>query len=144
LQHSFPLDVPMVHSSALAISADGECLTCSGFSLSKTVRFGSLEFIADCFGGLSLSPRRNDSGAAFMGSTHTRPPSLLRAMIEDSTKEFYMTSSGEGASTSPLLGGSVQGGSVCSCHNHTMVGEFSGHSGHDDGSTVSSGTAVGH
>jgi hypothetical protein len=86
----------MVHSSALAISADGECLTCSGFSLSKTLRFESLEFIADCFGGLSLSPRRNDSGAAFMGSTHTRPPSLLRAMIEDSTKEFYMASSGEG------------------------------------------------
>jgi hypothetical protein len=46
----------MVHLLALTISADGECLTCSGFFLSETVHFGSLEFIADYFSGLSLSP----------------------------------------------------------------------------------------
>jgi hypothetical protein len=112
----------MVPSSALIIFADGERLTCGGFSLGETVLFGSLEFIVDCFGGLSLSPRRNDSGAAFVGSTRSGPPSLLRAMIEDSTKEFYMTSIGEGAPASPLLEGTTQGGgSTCSRHNHTMA-----------------------
>jgi hypothetical protein len=52
----FPLDVPMVHSSALAITTDGECLTCGGFSAGETIRFRSLEFNANCFDGLSLSP----------------------------------------------------------------------------------------
>jgi hypothetical protein len=46
----FPLDVPMVHSSALAVATDGEHLTCGGFYLDEIVHFGSLEFIADCFG----------------------------------------------------------------------------------------------
>jgi hypothetical protein len=71
LQRGLPLDVPMVHSSALTISTDGERWTCSGFSLREITGFGSLEFIADCFGGLSLSPMRNDLGAAFMGLTHS-------------------------------------------------------------------------
>jgi hypothetical protein len=42
-------------------NTDSECLTYGSFSLSKTVHFGSLEFIVDCFDGLSLSPWRNDS-----------------------------------------------------------------------------------
>jgi hypothetical protein len=71
LQCGFPLDVPLVHSSALTISADGERLTCGGFSLSEAVHSGSLEFIAEHFGGLSLSPMRNDLGGTFMGSTHS-------------------------------------------------------------------------
>jgi hypothetical protein len=33
LQCGFPLDVLMVHSSALAVSTDGECLMCDRFSL---------------------------------------------------------------------------------------------------------------
>jgi hypothetical protein len=61
----------MVHSSTIAISTDGEYLTCSGFSLGETVHFGSLEFIADYFGGLNLSPRKNNSSTGFMGSTHS-------------------------------------------------------------------------
>jgi hypothetical protein len=91
----------MVHSYALVISTDGEHLTCGGFSLGETIHFGSLEFIVNCFGGLSLSPMRNDSGAAFMGSMHGGPPSPLWPMIEDSTKELYMASSGEGGSSLP-------------------------------------------
>jgi hypothetical protein len=77
LQRVFTLDDPMVHSSALTISADGERLTCGGFSLDETILFGSIEFIVDCFGGLSLSPKRNDLGAAFIGTTNSGPPSLL-------------------------------------------------------------------
>jgi hypothetical protein len=101
LQHAFPLDVSMVYSSMLAVSTDGECLTCSDFSLGETVHFGSLEFIVDCFGDLSLSPSRNESSAAFMGSPHNGPPTLLQAMIEHSTVEFFTASSEEGGSSLP-------------------------------------------
>jgi hypothetical protein len=61
----------MVHSSMLAITTNGEHLTCSGFSLCKTVHFGSLDFIADYFGYLSLSPKESKSGATFMGQLAT-------------------------------------------------------------------------
>jgi hypothetical protein len=73
---------------------------CSGFPLSETIHFGSLEFIADCFGGLSLSLKGGDSSDIFVGTTHDGSPSL-RAMIEDSTDEFYMASRGEGRSRIP-------------------------------------------
>jgi hypothetical protein len=109
LQCAFPLDVPMVPSSTIIIATDVEHLTCGGFPLGKTIRLGSFEFIANYFCGLSLSPRRGDLGAAFMGSTRSGTPSLQRAMIEDSTEEFLMASSGEGASASPLLGGAAWG-----------------------------------
>jgi hypothetical protein len=64
----------MVPSSALTISADGDHLMCDGFSLGETVHLGSFKFIIDYFNGLSLSPRRGDSGSAFMGSTHNGTP----------------------------------------------------------------------
>jgi hypothetical protein len=88
-------------SYMLAIAADGERLSCGGFSLGKTICFGSLEFIADCFSGLSLSPSGDGSDATFMGSTHNGPPSPLRAMIGNSTEEFHTASSGEGGSGLP-------------------------------------------
>jgi hypothetical protein len=56
LQRAFPLDVPMVPSSVLTVAAGGERLLCGGFSRGKTIRFESLEFITDHFGGLSVSP----------------------------------------------------------------------------------------
>jgi hypothetical protein len=90
----------VVHSSVLPIATDNECLTGGGFSLDKTVCFGSPEFIVDCFGSLSLSPKGSNSGPILVGSTHSGSLSL-RPMIEDSTKEFYMASSGEGGSGLP-------------------------------------------
>jgi hypothetical protein len=69
LQGAFPLDVLMVPASVLAVTTDSERLSCDVFSLGKTTRFKSLEFIADRFGGRSLSPIGDDSGAAVMGST---------------------------------------------------------------------------
>jgi hypothetical protein len=56
LRRAFSLDVLMVPSSALATAAGGKRLSCDGFSLGETFHFGNLEFIADRFSGLSLSP----------------------------------------------------------------------------------------
>jgi hypothetical protein len=47
LQRAFPLDVLMVLSSAIIVAADSERLTCGGFSLGRTVRLGSFQFIAN-------------------------------------------------------------------------------------------------
>jgi hypothetical protein len=47
----------MVHSSTLTVTTDGEHLTYSGLSLEETIHIGSLEFIANGFGSLSLSPK---------------------------------------------------------------------------------------
>jgi hypothetical protein len=60
-------------------------MTCGGFSHGKTVLLRSFVFIADYFGGQSLSSKRNDSSTAIMGSTRSEPLSPRWAMIEDST-----------------------------------------------------------
>jgi hypothetical protein len=91
----------MVPSSVLTFSVDGEHLTCCGFYLGESVHLRNFEFITDYFGGLSLSPRRGDSGTTFMGSTHSGPPSPRWVMIEDSTDEFHTASSGGGGSSIP-------------------------------------------
>jgi hypothetical protein len=57
----------MVPSSTLGIAVDGDCLTCSGFSLGETVHLGSFKFITDYICGLSLPPRRGNSGVALTG-----------------------------------------------------------------------------
>jgi hypothetical protein len=76
LQRAFPLDVLMVPSSMLTITTGGEHLSCGSFSLSETIHFGSLEFITDRFGYLSLYPKGDSLDAVVMGSTHGGPPSL--------------------------------------------------------------------
>jgi hypothetical protein len=96
LQSGFSLYVLMVPSSGITVTVDGERLTCGGFSLGETICFGSLEFIADFFGGLCLSLGREGSDATVIGATHNGPPSPLRAMIWDSAEEFHTTSDGEG------------------------------------------------
>jgi hypothetical protein len=81
LQRAFSLDALMAPSSAIVITADGEHLTCGWFSLSETIRLMNFVFIAGYFSGPSLSPRRGDEGAAFMGSTHSWASTLWRVMI---------------------------------------------------------------
>jgi hypothetical protein len=88
------MNVLMVHSSILAITTDGEHLTCGGFSLHEIVRFRSLEFIVNCFSGLSLSPKGSDSDTVFVRVTHGGSPSLW-TILEEFIDEFYTTSSGE-------------------------------------------------
>jgi hypothetical protein len=101
LHQAFPLNVPMVPSSAITVVADGERLMCGQFSLSETVCLGNFEFITDYFDSLSLSPWRGDAGTAFMGSTHSGAPSLQWAMIEDSVEEFLTMLCGEGSFSLP-------------------------------------------
>jgi hypothetical protein len=120
LQHAFLLDVPMVPSSVIAITADGEHSTCSGFSLDQTIHPGNFEFIVDYFGSLSLSPRRGDTGAAFMGSTRSGAPTLWRAMIENYAEEFLMASSGEGRFG--LLSPRRRGTGLCSLPSQPQQG----------------------
>jgi hypothetical protein len=97
LQCVFLLDIMMVASSTITVTTDDERLMCGGFSLDEAIHLRSFEFIMNYFSGLSLSPRRGDSSATFMGSTHSGTPSPWWAMIEDCAKEFLMASSGEGA-----------------------------------------------
>jgi hypothetical protein len=144
LQHVFPLYVPMVPSSALAVAADGKCLSCGGLSLNETICFGSLEFITDYLGGLSLSPRRDGLDNTIMGSTCSGPPSPLCAMIGKSTEEFHMASEGEGGLDLPSPRRNDIGASPCPRHNHIVAGEHSDNSGFDDNSTVASGAKVKH
>jgi hypothetical protein len=75
LQRAFFLDVLIVPSSAITVATDGECVMCGGFSLGKIDHHGNFEFIPNYFGGMSLSHRRGDSGATFMGSIGSRTPS---------------------------------------------------------------------
>jgi hypothetical protein len=91
----FPEAVPMVPSSSITIAADSEHLTCGRFSLGEPVHLGNIEFIADYFGGLSLSPRRSDEGAIFVGSTRIGASTPQQAMIEDSAEEYLTASSEE-------------------------------------------------
>jgi hypothetical protein len=53
----------MVPSPKAIIIADDNTLIGVGFTLGKTIHFGSLEFIAERFGNLSLSPEGNNSSA---------------------------------------------------------------------------------
>jgi hypothetical protein len=91
----------MVPSSSIAVAADGEHLTCGGFSLGESVHLRNFEFIVDYFSGLSLSPRRGDEGPAFVASTHNDASTLQWAMMEDSTEEFLTASNGEGSFSHP-------------------------------------------
>jgi hypothetical protein len=111
----------MVPSYASAVTADGEHLTCGGFSLRETIHLENVKFITDYFGGLSLSPRRSDSGTAFMGSTCSGVSSLWWAKIEDSAEEFFTVSSRDGGFDLPSPRRRNTGGSVCSHQNHTMA-----------------------
>jgi hypothetical protein len=70
----FSSSIMMVHSSILAVATDDEWLTCSSFSLTETIHFGTLEFIADYFNSMSLSPKGSNSSTIFMGTTYNRSP----------------------------------------------------------------------
>jgi hypothetical protein len=101
LQRAFPLNVLMILASAITVIADGECLTCSGFSLGKTIHLRNFEFIVDYFGGLSFSLGRGVEGATFMSSTRSRASTPRWAMTKESTEEFLTVSGREGSFNLP-------------------------------------------
>jgi hypothetical protein len=102
-KRAFPLDVPMVPSSSIAVAADGEHLTCGGFSLGKTVCLGNFDFITDYFGPT------HSAGTAVMGPTRSGASTPWQTMIEDSVEESSRRQVGRGALASPLVEGVAQG-----------------------------------
>jgi hypothetical protein len=100
----------MVHSSTLAVATDGERLTSGNFSLSETVPFGSLDFITDCFGDLSLSPK-GGGGATQVLSLLERPATGVTQVLslwEPPTSSTRLLVERE-ALASPSPEGSAQG-----------------------------------
>jgi hypothetical protein len=95
LQHPFPLDISMVPSSAPTVASNSERLSCDGFSLGETIRFGSLELITNRFSGLSLSPL----GTVQVPSSRAPPPQW--PMAGDSAEGFPMAPNGEGRTDIP-------------------------------------------
>jgi hypothetical protein len=91
----------MILSSSITAAADGEHLMCGGFSLDEPVCLGNFDFIIDYFGSLSLSPRRGNEGAVFVGLTRSGVSTPHQATIEDSTEEFLTMSSREGSFSHP-------------------------------------------
>jgi hypothetical protein len=91
----FLYEVLTVPSSSITVVSDGEYVTCGGFSPSEPISLHNIDFITDYFGGLSLSPRRGNDSAVFMGSTHGGASTPQRATIKDSHEEFLTVSSGE-------------------------------------------------
>jgi hypothetical protein len=73
----------MVQSPKLIIITNNKHQTGVSFTLSETIHFGSLEFIIDHFGRLSLSAEGNDSVIIFMGMTHSGSVSL-HTILEES------------------------------------------------------------
>jgi hypothetical protein len=103
LQRDFPLDVLMVYLPKLTFIANRNNPTDVGLTPGETISFGSLELTIDCFGRLSLSPERDDSGALFIGMMHSMSPSL-HTVHEESSSEggVALGEGGGGSSRSPV------------------------------------------
>jgi hypothetical protein len=86
----------MIPSMALVVAVEGECLSRGDFSIDETIHLGILDFIANCFRGLSLYPRREGLDAVTVGSTRSKPPSSLQVLTRDSTEKFHRASDEEG------------------------------------------------
>jgi hypothetical protein len=76
----------MVHSPNPTIITDTNNQTGIKFALGETINFGSMEFIADRFGNMSLFPKENDSVVIFVGMVHSRSPSPY-TILEESIGE---------------------------------------------------------
>jgi hypothetical protein len=84
LQCAFSQAVSMIPPK-LSFITNSNNPTDVGLAPGSTIHFGSLEFIANCFGHLSL-PQLQDSDAIFVGMIRDGSPSL-RTELEDSSSE---------------------------------------------------------
>jgi hypothetical protein len=87
----------------------------TGFALGETIRFGSLEFIANRFSSLGLSPEGNDSGTVFVGTVHSGSSSL-HTILEEFANVDDTTSSGGGT---PHISRMQRCDPAYPHHNHT-------------------------
>jgi hypothetical protein len=76
LQRAFSPNISMVPSSLFIATTDIKRPPHDVSSLDGTICFGSLEFIADRFGGLSLSPLGDGFGTIAMSPARGEPPLL--------------------------------------------------------------------
>ena len=87
----------MVNSPKLTIAADGELWTSDNFTPGDTFRFGTLEFIDDCFGSLDVFDGGDIPRAVFVGMTRSEPDSLHT--ILETVEDEDITASDEGGSS---------------------------------------------
>jgi hypothetical protein len=76
----------MVYSPKLTFVANNNNSIGVGLTLGKTIRFGSLKFIADRFSNLSLYLEGNHSGVVFVGMVHSGL-SFVHTMNKESSNE---------------------------------------------------------
>jgi hypothetical protein len=71
----------MVYSLNLTFIANRNNSTGIDLAPGETIYFGSLEFTADCFGRMSLSPEGDDPGAIFIGMMHNMLPRIPNHLL---------------------------------------------------------------
>jgi hypothetical protein len=76
----------MVYSPKLTFVANNNNSIGVGLTLGKTIRFGSLKFIADRFSNLSLYLEGNHSGVVFVGMVHSGL-SFVHTMNKESSND---------------------------------------------------------
>jgi hypothetical protein len=86
----------MVPSSKLSFIANDNNPTDIDPAPGSTIHFSSLELLTDCFGHLSFSPQRRDSGGMFIGMVHNGSPSK-RTPLKEYSNENGATSDAGGA-----------------------------------------------
>jgi hypothetical protein len=91
----------MVYSLKLTFVANSNDQTGIGLTPVENIFFGSMEFTADHFDNLSLSPERNDSGTVFIGMVHNGSPSLHTGRKESFDEGGTTSSEGGGSSGFP-------------------------------------------
>jgi hypothetical protein len=139
----FPLNVLIVHSPKHKVVTDDKHQISIGFTLHETIRFWTLEFIADCFSSLSLSAKENDSAVIFMGMAHCGSPSM-HAILKDSVDKGDTASRG-GAELRLSHHSKMQHGNTdYPHHDHATAEGHSNASYHCDGPATDYRTAAKH
>jgi hypothetical protein len=123
----------MVYSLKLTFVANSNDQTSIGLTPVENIFFGSMEFTADHFDNLSLSPERNDSGTVFIGMVHNGSPSLHTGRKESFDEGGTTSSEGGGELWIPRSSRAQCDDPYCPHHHHTIAREPVGTSDHPNG-----------